>query len=67
MNKADKKFLEVLLNINVSDEEILFMIFSNYATQTAQNFIGVLTVPNAIRAGKLLREYDRLKDLLKWQ
>lgn len=50
------KLIEILLVNQVEDEEALGMIFSNYI-DIGGDLVG-LTVENAVKAGKLLREYD---------
>lgn len=56
----DKKLIDRLIKNNTSDEEALGFIFSNYI-DIGGNLVG-LTVKNAIKAGKLLREYDKMKN-----
>ena len=56
----DDKLIRLLLNSKLKDDdEAMGMIFSNYI-DICGSLIG-LTVENAIKAGKLLREYDRRK------
>jgi len=56
----DDKLLRLLLNSKLKDDdEAMGMIFSNYI-DIGGSLIG-LTVENAIKAGKLLREYDKRK------
>jgi len=56
----DDKLIRLLINSKLKDDdEALGMIFSNYI-DIGGSLIG-LTVENAIKAGKLLREYDRRK------
>ncbi len=56
----DDKLIRLLINSKLKDDdEALGMIFSNYI-DIGGSRIG-LTVENAIKAGKLLREYDRRK------
>lgn len=56
----DDKLIRLLLNSKLNDDdEAMGMIFSNYI-DIGGSLIG-LTVENAIKAGKLLREYDRKK------
>ena len=56
----DDKLIRLLLNSKLKDDdEAMGMIFSNYI-DIGGSLIG-LTVDNAIKAGKLLREFDRRK------
>ena len=56
----DDKLIRLLINSKLKDDdEALGMIFSNYI-DIGGSLVG-LTVENAIKAGKLLREYDRRK------
>jgi len=56
----DDKLIRLLLNSKLKDDdEAMRMIFSNYI-DIGGSLIG-LTVENAIKAGKLLREYDKRK------
>jgi hypothetical protein len=49
--------LKLLADCEMSDEDAVGMIFSNFI-DIGGSLIG-LTVENAIKAGALLREYDR--------
>lgn len=55
----EANLLDKLLIYKVSDHEALGRIFSHYI-DIGGNFVG-LTVENAIKAGKLLRLYDKAK------
>ena len=52
----DNHLLNILIEQKISDDDAMAMIFSNYIN-IGGDMIG-LTVPNAIKAGKLLRKYD---------
>ena len=53
----EDRFLNLLLNSKISDEDAMGMIFSNYI-DIGGDLIG-LTVDNAIKAGIFLRKYDK--------
>lgn len=52
----DTKLLRKLRDWNLPDDDAMKMIFSNYI-DIGGDLIG-LTVENAVKAGKLLRQYD---------
>ena len=59
----DDKLIKLLLNSKLkNDDEAMQMIFSNYI-DIGGTLIG-LTLENAIKAGKLLRKYDRRKSYI---
>ena len=51
-----------MLQGKLKDDDAIAMIFSNYINISG-NMVG-LTVQNAIKAGKLLRKYDKLRNKL---
>lgn len=55
----DDRLLKILLNQNIDDDEALGLIFSNYI-DLGGTLVG-LTVENAVKAGRLLRRYDKIK------
>jgi hypothetical protein len=55
----DDKLLEIIYKNNVNDKDAVGMIFSNYI-DIGGNLIG-LKVESAIKAGELLRRYDKQK------
>lgn len=58
----NERLLKLLFNSKITDKDAVEMIFSNYI-DIGGSLIG-LTIENAIKAGELLREYDKRKDKL---